>query len=336
MNNITNMESLWKAYTTLSPEKQKRVRLLLFPKQLHTSDELITHMESKGITFNVSSKENAKHFLEEHNYYFKLASYRKNYNKIPHGPHKGEYVDLDFSYLQDLSTIDCHLRYLILHMCLDIEHSLRTILLQDIAQNPDEDGYHIVEVWDPGQIHRNKLAAFLNTSYCKELIQKYAPYYPAWVLFELLSFGELCNFTKCYDQTYRKRLPFDIKLLFPIRDLRNAVPHNNCLIHDVQSNSHINVNATIREVAADIFTRKNKRLRQRNLNNKPIHDFTCLLYLYPKIVQSEYLRKQRKEELIDLLVHRAIRNKKYYVKNAALQGTYKFICKIFSKLKKEY
>ncbi|WP_304153654.1 hypothetical protein [Megamonas hypermegale] len=54
-------------------------------KKLLTSDELIEHMKQKGITFNIVDEKKAKNFLEEHNYYFKLASYRKNYNKIPLG-----------------------------------------------------------------------------------------------------------------------------------------------------------------------------------------------------------------------------------------------------------
>ena len=81
-------------------------------KKLLTSDELILHMKEKGITFNIINESNAKIILEQHNYYFKLASYRKNYNKIPTGERIGQYVDLDFAYLKDLSIIDCNLRYL--------------------------------------------------------------------------------------------------------------------------------------------------------------------------------------------------------------------------------
>ena len=42
-------------------------------KQLLTAEELILHMEGKGIAFTIDDKEQAKDFLENHNYYMKLA-----------------------------------------------------------------------------------------------------------------------------------------------------------------------------------------------------------------------------------------------------------------------
>lgn len=54
----------------------------------------------------------------------KVSSYRKNYSKHPaNSPRAGQYVNLDFAYLVELSTIDMHLRYLAMSLCLDIEHA---------------------------------------------------------------------------------------------------------------------------------------------------------------------------------------------------------------------
>lgn len=115
-------------------------------KQLLTSDELIAHMEKRGISFTIDSSEKAKDFLEKHNYYMKLASYRANYKKYPNGtPKAGQYINLEFAYLRELSTIDRHLRYLIIQMTLDIEHYLKVKLLNAIENNPAEDGYRIIQ-----------------------------------------------------------------------------------------------------------------------------------------------------------------------------------------------
>ncbi|MCD7923018.1 MAG: Abi family protein [Clostridiales bacterium] len=114
-------------------------------KPLLTSQQLIEHMKNKGVSFDLVSETDAKDFLEKHNYYMKLAAYRENYQKYPNSSKRaGQYINLDFAYLQELSTIDRHLRYQILQMCLDIEHFLKVALLNAIENNPNEDGYCIV------------------------------------------------------------------------------------------------------------------------------------------------------------------------------------------------
>lgn len=71
-------------------------------------------MKSKGIKFKEVSETDAKEFLLKSNYYMKLASYRANYEKVDAGKRIGEYKNLDFGYLQELSTIDMHLRYIVM------------------------------------------------------------------------------------------------------------------------------------------------------------------------------------------------------------------------------
>ncbi len=305
-------------------------------KLLQTTPNLIQHMKNKGITFNIISETNALHFLQEHNYYFKIAAYRKNYNTITLGPNTGKYIGLDFAYLKDLSIIDCNLRYLILQMCLDFEHSLKILLLQDIENNTSEDGYKIVSLWfQQNSAHLNKIQTHLKTSYCRDLINKYNPSYPVWVLLELLSFGELCKFIDFYNKIYPKRLPFDVKMLFPIRDLRNAAAHNNCLIHDVRSKYGHKPNPTILKFLQQ-KTNISQRIRKAKIANKPLHDFICLLYLYPIIVKSEPLKSLRRKNLRQLIKHRMRKHEEYYLKNAALNTTYQFVLKIFQTLQKQY
>lgn len=113
-------------------------------KQLLTTDQLIKHMKEKGVTFNIISEQDAKIFLSENNYYMKLASYRANYPKYLSGEKVGQYINLDFAYLKELSSIDRHLRYLIMEMCLDIEHALKVLLISHVENNPLEDGYELI------------------------------------------------------------------------------------------------------------------------------------------------------------------------------------------------
>lgn len=70
-------------------------------KLLKTSDELIAHMKAKGIKFDIVKEADAKTFLQNNNYYMKLASYRANYDKRKSND---EYINLDFAYLKILSV----------------------------------------------------------------------------------------------------------------------------------------------------------------------------------------------------------------------------------------
>ena len=83
-------------------------------KALLTAQELVAHMKKKGIGFTIVNEENAEDFLQHHNYYLKLASYRENYKKYSTGDKAGQYVNLEFAYLKELSTLDMYLRYLVL------------------------------------------------------------------------------------------------------------------------------------------------------------------------------------------------------------------------------
>ena len=97
-----------------------------------TIDEQIADLNEKGIGFKIMNEEAAKKFLRYNNYYFKLKSYASNY---PVNPKDNKYVNLEFAYLVELSKIDMYFRKIILGMCLDVEHVLKTRMLYDISCN---------------------------------------------------------------------------------------------------------------------------------------------------------------------------------------------------------
>ena len=65
-------------------------------KPILTSDQLVQHMVDNGIKFTIIDQESAKKHLSDHNNYFKLSSYRKNYLKYTPGPKAGQYERLEF------------------------------------------------------------------------------------------------------------------------------------------------------------------------------------------------------------------------------------------------
>ena len=298
-------------------------------KQLLTSDELLDHMEKRGIGFTIDDKERAKDFLENHNYYMKLASYRANYKKHAEGTKKaGQYINLEFAYLRELSTIDRHLRYVIIQMTLDIEHYLKVKLLNAIENNPKEDGYKLIQEFiaqDPDLHSLKKIQKHKSSDYCKDLIEKYYPYFPAWVFVELISFGELAHLCEFYHKKYGEQI-VDRILLNSVQDIRNASAHSNCLINCLtpgNNKAHQSVVDRVKTISTI-----GKSSRDKKLGNKILYDFVCLLFAYNEVVSSETTKARRYGELKSFFVGRMIQNKDWFVKNPTITSSYEFAKKV--------
>lgn len=105
--------------------------------------QYIDKLLNKGISFNLISQQEVINYLEYNNY-FKLTSYIKNFPTII-VEDKRIYPNLDFKHLIELSQMDMLLRYLLVKMCLDIEHSLKVNLMNIIEKDENEDEYSIVD-----------------------------------------------------------------------------------------------------------------------------------------------------------------------------------------------
>lgn len=292
-------------------------------KLLKTSDELISHMKIKGIKFNIVKEEDAKIFLKNNNYYMKSASYRANYDKRKSN---GEYINLDFAYLQELSTIDMHLRYLILQMCLDVEHALKTRLLKDIEDNPEEDGYDIIRRFiTKYERSCQNIQKHKSSEYCRELIEKYYPYFPAWVFVELISFGDMVKLYEYYSERYPGRLK-DSELLYSIRDLRNATAHSNCLINKLQRGTNKPSVKIIKFVSN--IDGIGTSMRTNKLSNKFLYDFISLLYVYNEFINANIVKQKRFKQIKEFMDGRVIKNREYFEKNECIKTAYTFVKKV--------
>ena len=293
----------------------------------------------KGITFKYISELDAETFLKNKNNYYRLASYRKNYDKKQTGPNKGKYIDLDFAYLIDLSTIDMHLRFMIIKMCLDIEHDLKLKLLNDITLNKNEDGYSIVEEFINYYDMRDEIFKKRRSTYVGDLINKFFVFKtsknskgiqvvdsvevhcPIWAFVEIISFGE---FVKLYDFYYQEQKPLKVSLK-PILSLRNACAHNNCLINNLRSGQ------THPGLVVATFVSKiksiSKDVRNKYLKVRPIFEFVNLLIVYEEVVSSD-VKNNRYKELKSLINERMRKHSEYYENQQLLTASYKFIKKI--------
>lgn len=317
---------------------------------LHT-DEIIKHLLDKGVTFNHVSQEDAMQFLNEHNNFFKLSSYRKNYVKQVEGLNLGHYINLDFAYLIDISTIDMHLRYLLLKMCLDIEHFIKLRLLKLIEHNDLEDGYSIVVQYIESQKNKNdgqspaldKVFQNIGNPYCGDLLKKHRiskesvnlDGFPVWAFVEVIPFGTLKDFYNFYHTTYGIK---DYKntgfLLTTVNQLRNAVAHSNCILNYLYpiSNKYSPDWGVLKWLST---AGVGKRMRDNKMNNPRIRQIVTMLYVFENVVTSRAIRVSRYTELSQLINGRTLKNATYYRNNYLLRSTYRFFRKVTAYLSRE-
>lgn len=292
-------------------------------------DEQIQHLKDKGILFNIMDEESAKQYLKYNNNYYKLTSFRKNYDKHPGGKNKGQYIKLEFAYLVDMSIIDMRLRYRIVEMALDIEHHTKLQLLRKIDEY-DEDGYQIVKDYIDSLDDRQKnhFESEINRNrrsiYCRNIIEKYGGNYPVWAFLEIISFGKLVGFYRyCANRFSDKEMKDDYYRLLTCKKIRNGAAHSNCILNDLRP--HTAEHHTNKEITKELIhiPHMNSNFRKNKMSNTRIQQIITLLYMHKKIVRSEGIALYESGKL-KKLIRRIDRNSNYYKTNKLIQETFRF------------
>jgi abortive infection bacteriophage resistance protein len=144
---------------------------------------------------------------------------------------------------------------------------------------------------------------------------------PVWAFVEIISFGDL---VKLFDFYYENDSPIKVSLN-PVKSLRNACAHNNCLINNLrsgQSRPGRLVNTFVSQIPGI-----SKDVRKKYLSVRPIFEFINLLIVYDKVVSST-IKSHRYEELKKLVAERIPKHAEYYQKQQLLKASYDFIKKV--------
>ena len=289
--------------------------------------EQVEHLESRGVKFDIYERDAALAYLSNNNNYFKLTAYRKNFPKHPAGVNKGKYIDLDFAYLVDLSVIDMRLRYIIIQLCLDIEHYAKVKLLKYIEENDKEDGYAIVrgykEHLDPDALNKlhSEIEHNKKSVYCRDVIEKYNNDFPAWAFVEVITFGTFIHFYKfCAEKFDERELKDDHYLMLRIKNIRNASAHNNCIINDLtKRNDEYTPSFEVKRGLGELGVTKETHTRQ--FQNERIQQVITLIYVHKRMVSSQDVRNHRAEILREFS-GRMMRNCDYYLKNDTITSAF--------------
>ncbi len=316
------------------------------PKQ--TAQQLVAKMKNeKGIQFKYTSEVDAANYLTNINNYLRTAAYRKNYQKHTKGINKGKYIGLDFAYLQELSTIDMHFRFIVSKMCLDIEHDLKVKMLKDIEADPSTDGYDVVKNFLLANAYIiGKLEANSASPFTSDLIHKYFTIQrksnltnkkkenkivayddcPVWVLLEMLTFGDFIKFYEFYYSS-RNFPKLSTSVINLVKSLRNGAAHNNCIFADLAHGTSKAPSEISQQVSG--INSINSNQRKKKLSCRPMLEFVCLLYVY-NLVVSDKVKYHRIKELKDLFFKRMPEKKGFFRNNELIKSNYEFACKVIS------
>lgn len=322
-------------------------------KEKLSIDEQISYLKIKGISFNKTIEEQAEFALSSSSYYYKLTSYRKNFERVD-----GKYKDLDFAILNDLSIIDMHLRYFLIKLSLDIEHSLKTLLINHITQS-DEDGYTIVEEYNESEkqafyskidnnpkildkeerkknytpVHEMIMRkSYDQNDYNYDLLDKRSSRPSIWVLIEMMSYGDLVKFIRFYTNSSKfgsKDLKVANQFLIMSKRIRDASAHSRPIILNIVNNQNSSKVKTISVNMKNYLRSKGIPISKINtyLVNLKLHDLCALLYLHDYYIRGGRMREERKKEMKAIL-RRSIYKNEMYPKESKLGDIFKIFSKI--------
>lgn len=295
-------------------------------KQKLSIPEQIKYMEKiNNINFDNYSKEKAQLFLFNNNYFFKLKSYAKLFEKInttENNEDKKKYKDLHFESLIELSKLDYYLRRIFFNMTLAIEHSLKIELLNNITRDPTEDGYTFIRNFfnKYPQKERSLTNMLSQDNYSSEIIKKNITNIAVWNYVEVIDFG---TFELLYEFYYENKKIYEksilIDYLWSVRKVRNACAHNNCLLVS------LNKAAKIKNEREDTKNFKNNRFlsflskkisltkgEKNLLNSFLLKDLLIVVIVFEEVVKSNEVKKHQIEDLLNLLNSRFIKNKSMF------------------------
>lgn len=356
--------------------EKKEIKSLTLKDKAVKKDKFIlseqkNYLQQKGIDFAGLSDSEITNLLSNSTYYFKLTTYRKNYLINAEGKYEG----LSLKQLQDLATIDMYLRFIIIQMTLEIEHSLKTKVISEITQDSNEDGYTIIEEFNDylskshleieaikkkkreewvasnteipyylkektyTAIEEKIMARNSNiTDYSYDLYQKRSSNPAIWVLIELMSYGQLGNFLEFYTTSKKrgyKEFKRASKFIKNTKKMRNAAAHNRPIIYDLCTASSIEGKLPIEMRQYLEHIDIEEGVSNEILRNIKLFDFLTILLLHDVYIFSYRMKEIRKEDL-NKLITRCYKNKDIYNMSNITNQQFKNIFEILIKVVDHY
>lgn len=306
-------------------------------KRWLTPLEQVADMCSDGIQFELYSKDQAVKLLESSNSFYRVRSYRSNFDRRYSHEGKGKFLHLDFGMLVDLSVIDVELRNEVLILSLDIEHFFKIRLLNTVEEKliktKKDDGYQIVQDFLKSAKNKEEIkksiGSNISSPYIGGLVRKHANHdWSVWEFIEVIDFGNFLRFYRfCANHMGDQEMNKEYYLLQSVRNIRNACAHNNCVLNDMhKSDRPDEPSYSLKKELSKIGI--NHKLRKDCLKNKRLQQIATTLYTHQKYV-SQNCKIYRTEGLFRF-AKRMMRNAHIYEKEDLVNKSFKFILEMIS------
>lgn len=298
-------------------------------KPMLNSDDLTNKLKLLGIRFNIQNQEEAKHILTQKTYYFKLGYFRTNF------PKKNNRYNIEFAYLSDLASIDMRLRYLLITMCLDIEHIIKTEILNDVSLASNEDGYTIMtdfykseeqkkrtfrNVLKKERVDKNGKTTKIDVP--KEEFKKHFNNPPIWVCLELMSYNQFNEFLHFYQSRFNNpKFSLAVRCIGNVKKVRNVSAHNQPLLVNLNEPKLDSTNNILIEEAV-----KELGLSYSQMKLLPVRNVSAVFLLHKKYCHKNTITNL-KDELLSFK-QQLNANRNYYSKEKHLNMSIAAIDKI--------
>ncbi|WP_322154119.1 Abi family protein [Paratractidigestivibacter sp.] len=278
-------------------------------KPLLTLEEQVEDLERRGVAFELCSKEEARSYLAEHTYFFKLTAFRALFKRRVGGARDGQYVRLDFEYLRRLAALDRDMRYALLQLTLDVEHAARTKLMRIVTEREDEDGYSLSLDYFESLNHKEKnrrkgeVAALAKDAYCGELVAKYGSdpaTIPVWVLLELFSFGGFRDlYLFCAERWGDRAMVGEHYMLRQAQSVRNACAHSSDVLNGfARMDATVETDSEVQRALSEAGF--SHRVRTSRMRSARVQQIATLLYLHARMVPDGAGKRRAARDMHEL------------------------------------
>ena len=291
--------------------------------------DYIQRMRELNISFQRLDEAAARQIMETRFSFFSLLEYGALFDRYRETDRQGQFVALDFSQLYALAQLDEKLRYIVMTQCLELEHTLKTILVNRVCSTGESgavlagfiraDREYLLRSYTPGSSDIMAEKYGVSSIECLSFPQ----------FLDVIHFGTLPHLWSFIGQSCPGLLegyesPAFLNHIVSVKRIRNMAAHNIALL------SQLPIKCENRTHDVSVFLSRNgmkNKTLHTNMTKALVNDYCALLHLY-HLIQPPEKRLACWHELRSFLSGHCIEAAPLFEDNFLLKSTHTFLCRV--------